>query len=184
MWNGEIEHRFRNDINTANTNAYQHFSIVLDRTPAAVLNLPGAADQINRAKQIIEQSVHTVQQRTNEVEATIQEIVRQKSGMRHKIELKKQESHQLKQQVQKARELNALRKEQAAELKQKYDSNYHTSYIGLWRPLAEQSHMGLICAAIMFALIAIVSVVFIVREMITPAQTTTKNLFGGVRQRK
>ena len=186
MWNGNIENRFRNDINTARNSANQNFSTVMNRTPAAVLNLPDAANQVNRAKQIIEQSVHTVQQRTNEVEATIQSLVAAKANVRHDIQVKKKESQQLKQEVNKARELNALRKEQAAALKVKYGSNYHTSYLGLWRPLAERSHMGLIIAAVMFALIAIVSLVFIVREMITaPASSQLgRNLFGGVRQRK
>jgi hypothetical protein len=92
----------------------------------------------------------------------------------------------LKQEVKKARELNALRKEQAAELKIKYGSNYHTSYLGLWRPLADQSQMGLIIASVMFALIAIVSLVFVIREFysVPASQYSARNLFGGVRIRK
>jgi hypothetical protein len=58
--------------------------------------------------------------------------------------------------------------------------------MGLWRPLAEQSHMGLIIAAVMFALIAIVSIVFIVRERTNaPASLVQMNqLFGGFSRRK
>jgi hypothetical protein len=186
MWNADIEQRYRSDVNTAYSNAYQNFSAVRDRTPAAVLNLPGAVDQVNRAKQIIEQSVHTLQQRTNDIATAITSLVNSKTNIRQDINTKKQETQRLKQEVEKARELNALRKEQAAELKIKYGSNYHTSYLGLWRPLADQSQMGLIVASVMFALIAIVSLVFVIREFYSaPAsQYSARNLFGGVRIRK
>lgn len=186
MWNADIENSYRNQVNNAIKQANDNFSVVVDRTPAAVLNLPGAAEQVNRSKQFIEQAVQTVKQRTNDVAQAIGTLVASKAQIRNDLNSKKDETHIVKQQVNEAKELNKLRQEQAVELQRKYGSNLHTSYMGLWRPLAEQSHMGLIIAAVMFALIAIVSIVFIVRERTNaPASLVQMNqLFGGFSRRK
>jgi len=159
----------------------------MDRAPAAVLNLPGAQTQVNRSKQLIEQAVQTVKQRAQGISNEIDKISASKAQVRNDLNIKKEETHIVKRQVQEARELNKLRQEQAAELQRKYGSNLHTSYLGLWRPLSEYSHMGLIVAAIVFALIAIVSIVFIVRDwQSAPALPTvqTNQLFGGSSRRK
>ena len=186
MWNGTIENTYRNQVRDASKQATDNFSVVVDRTPAAVLNLPGALDQVNRSKQLIEQAVQTVKQRTADVGNAIASIVATKAEVRNELKMKKDETTTVSLEVKAARELNQLRQEQAAELKKKYGSNLHTSYLGLWRPLADQSHMGLIIAAAMFALIAIASLVFIFRESWTaPALLeSTNRLFGGFSRRK
>ena len=186
MWNADIEKSYRSQVTDATKQAQDNFSVVMDRTPAAVLNLPGAQDQVNRSKQLIEQAVQSVKQRTRDISNEIDKIAANKAQIRNDLNVKKEETHVIKRQVHEARELNKLRQEQAAELQRKYGSNLHTSYLGLWRPLAEQSHMGLIVAAAMFALIAIVSIVFIVRDWRSaPAlPTQTNQLFGGFSRRK
>jgi len=186
MWNADIENSYRSQVNGATKQAEDNFSVVMDRTPATVLNLPGAADDVNRSKQLIERAVQVVKQRTNDVSAAIDQIAANKAQIRNDLHVKKEETHVVKRQVEEARELHKLRQEQAEELKRKYGSNLHTSYLGLWRPLAEQSQMGLIIAAAMFALIAIVSIVFIVRDWRNvPALPVQANqLFGGFSRRK
>jgi hypothetical protein len=61
----------------------------------------------------------------------------------------------LKGERSKARELTHLRKEQASALETKYASNLHTSWLGLWRPLSDQSQVGLMIFAILFGAVAI-----------------------------
>lgn len=182
-----MENSYRSQVTSATKQAEDNFSVVMDRTPAAVLDLPGAQDQVNRSKQLIEQAVQSVKQRTQDVSGEIDKITASKAQIRNDLNVKKGETHVVKRQVQEARELNKLRQEQAAELQRKYGSNLHTSYLGLWRPLAEQSHMGLIIAAAAFALMAIVSIVFIVRDWrnapALPAMQTNQ-LFGGFSRRK
>ena len=186
MWNADIEKSYKNQVAAATKQAQDNFSVVMNRTPAAVLNLPGAVENVNRSKRLIEQAVQTVKQRTQDISNEIDKIAARKAQVRNDLNIKKGETHVVKRQVHEARELNKLRQEQAAELQRKYGSNLHTSYLGLWRPLAEQSHMGLIVAAAMFALIAIVSIVFIVRDWrnipVLPIQTN--QLFGGFSRRK
>ena len=186
MWNADMENSYKSQVAAVRKQAEDNFSVVMDRTPAAVLDLPGAQHQVNRSKQLIEQAVQSVKQRTQDVSNEIDKISASKAQIRNDLNIKKGETHVVKQQVKEARELNKLRQEQAAELQRKYGSNLHTSYLGLWRPLAEQSHMGLIVAAAMFALIAIASIVFIVRDWRSvpalPAQTN--QLFGGFSRRK
>ena len=186
MWNADIEKSYKNQVAAATKQAQDNFSVVLDRAPAAVLNLPGAQTQVNRSKQLIEQAVQTVKQRAQGISNEIDNISASKAQVRNDLNRKKEETHVVKRQVQEARELNKLRQEQAAELQRKYGSNLHTSYLGLWRPLSEYSHMGLIVAAVVFALIAIVSIVFIIRDWrnipVSPLQTN--QLFGGFSRRK
>jgi hypothetical protein len=187
MWNADMEKSYTRQVTDAKKQAEDNFSVVMDRTPAAVLDLPGAQAQVNRSKQLIEQAVQSVKQKAKDISSDIDKIAASKAQIRNDLNIKKGETHIVKRQVQEARELNKLRQEQAAELQRKYGSNLHTSYLGLWRPLAEQSHMGLIIAAAMFALIAIVSIVFIVRDwQSAPALPTvqTNQLFGGSSRRK
>jgi len=187
MWNADMENSYKSQVNAARKQAEDNFSVVVDRTPAAVLDLPGATEDVNRSKRLIEQALQSVKRRTQDISSEIDKITASKAQIRNDLNVKKEETHVVKRQVQEARELNKLRQEQATELQRKYGSNLHTSYLGLWRPLADQSHMGLIIAAAMFALIAIVSIVFIVRDWRNaPALPVaqTNQLFGGFSRRK
>lgn len=49
-----------------------------------------------------------------------------------------------------------IRKEQTAALNQKYASNLHSSWLGLWRPLQDQSRAILATAAVVFGLLTVV----------------------------
>ena len=186
MWSADIEATYRNQVQTATKQAQDNFSVIENRTPAAVTGIPGASEQITKSKQYIEQAVQTVARTVNDVSARIDEMVSSKAQLRNNIDTKKQDVDGLKKEVLEAQEINKLRKEQAQELKRKYFSNYHTSWLGLWRPLADASHMGLIIAAILFGLIAVVSGVFFYQIQTTPASTTTpfNNFVGGFLKRK
>ena len=187
MWSADIDRNYRNTVNAAVKQANDNFSTVIDRTPASVLNLPGATDQVNQSKQLIEQAVQTVRRSSTDVSNTIDQIVAAKARLRGELTDNKKEVEHTQQAVREARELNKLRTEQAEELKKKYTSNYHTSYLGLWRPLHEHTHMGLIVASVVFALIALASVGYFIYEKMhnvstgqAPALSTQTGMFGGV----
>ena len=65
--------------------------------------------------------------------------------------------------IEKERELNQIRKEQAESLAKKHAANYHSSWMGLYRPLKEESRIGLAVAAVGFFLIAIILIVYLVQ---------------------
>jgi len=147
-------------VSMAAKQATDNFSVVVDRTPAAVMNMPGAQQQITTSKQYIEQSVQTVARTINEVVGRIDEMVRSKANVRNDIDAKRQEVEQVKKDVLEAQGINTIRKEQAEALKTKYGSSYHTSWLGLWRPLSDQSITGLMIASALFILITIITVFF------------------------
>jgi hypothetical protein len=65
--------------------------------------------------------------------------------------------------VQQAKTLETLRKEQAETLKKKYGGYSHTSWFGPWRPLSEQSRTVLLALIVFFALIVGISVYYLFR---------------------
>lgn len=65
--------------------------------------------------------------------------------------------------VQQAKTLETLRKEQAETLKTKYGGYSHTAWFGPWRPLSEQSRTVLLALVVFFALIVGMSVYYLFR---------------------
>lgn len=65
--------------------------------------------------------------------------------------------------VNKAKTLEALRKEQAESLQEKYGGYSHTAWFGPWRPLSEQSRTVLLAVAVFCVLIVGVSVYYLFR---------------------
>jgi len=116
------------------------------------------------------------QQTANEVKAQVNEqiskINRERDGIssmidsatdagrdaKNKIEILEARLKTTREEVKKGTTLNDLRKEQAASLVNKYEANFHTSWLGLWRPLSEQSFYGLMISSIFFALLAVVGI--------------------------
>ncbi len=136
----------------------------MNMTQSAVIGLPGAQQQVDTAKQVVQQGNDALQRDANFLEGHVQTLTRSLKSVRDQIESDKSTESKLKTEVSKSSELNSLRKEQSAELQKKYASSFHTSWLGLWRPLKETTPIGLIIASIVFALIGIASVVFYVKE--------------------
>ncbi len=60
----------------------------------------------------------------------------------------------LEKEVEEARKLNEIRKEQAAALEKRSDGNYHSSWLGLWKPLRDEYRVGIAVIAMGMGLIA------------------------------
>jgi hypothetical protein len=127
--------------------------------------------------ELIPGNAHTL---VNKVTNTINEIVKATDQVSEKVNVHKKEVDELKEEVAKAESIADVRREQSDALKHKNVGNYHSSWIGLWRPLHEDTRMGLFIAALMFLLVAVVSVVFVVRDSFLPAtKATVGGLIGG-----
>lgn len=113
----------------------------------------------------------------NQVTNTMNEIIRDTEAVSQDVNTHKETVDQLKHEVTKVESIAEIRKEQAESLKHKYESNLHSSWIGLWRPLQENTRVALAVVSIMFLLICIACAAFLWRDRLLPA--TMRNPVGG-----
>lgn len=180
-------------IDTVNMN----LKLITDRTPAAALNLPNASSEINAAKTAVEANLSRLAQMTNEVDNATQKVtdVGKQSGNLY-LDRKAQIDELTKEKIQN-KNLLEIRKEQAESLKQKYSSANHTSYLGLWRPLSDETRFLLLILSIILGIVALVSAFFVFKDNLAfmpsmpkmptfpaakPASQST-NFFGGALRR-
>ena len=181
-WNDEEERRIKSRVEQAYTQAKDNLRVITQYTPSSVLNIQGASAHIQTANTAITETLTILVRISNTIRTRIDSIVKHASASTEALGNDKHQVVELKKQVSEAQALYNLRKEQAEALRNKYDGNYHSSWIGLWRPLTEQSRTGLLVASIVFGIIALVSLIFIVREFRnTPANLRPiyENLSGG-----
>ncbi len=79
------------------------------------------------------------------------------------VNTKKVDVEKLRAQVEQERELNAVRSEQVASLENRYSANFYSSWMGLTRPLKEESHVGLLVAAGAFVLLGFLAIYYMIR---------------------
>ena len=80
---------------------------------------------------------------------------------------KKATVEEIKKNVEEQRVLDSIREEQVKALENREGANFHTSWLGLQKPMHPESHVGLLVAAGFFAIMAILGVVYIYRERMT-----------------
>jgi len=153
---------------------------IMNMTQSAVMGLPGAQQQVDTAKQAVQQGNDALQRDANFLDSHVQTLTRNLKTVRDQIESDKRTESDLKTEVSKTSELNSLRQEQSIELKKKYTSSFHTSWLGLWRPLKETTPMGLIVASVVFGLIGIASIIFYIKEVALKSGTSATKPIGPV----
>ena len=168
-------------------------NVAKQRTPAAVLQLPNAQQDVNNAKQAIISHHEQMRRIINSVQTAIETMGAKTANIRTTIQTKREQVAELDKSVLEAQTLADIRKEQAEALKQKYDANYHSSWLGLWRPLSDSSRVGVLISSIAFGLVAVCSIVFYFWETLVKyfpgqqAQPENRNeisaLFGGRRRK-
>lgn len=137
---------------------------IMDRTPAAALNLPGASSDINAAKTAVEANLSRLAQMTNEIDAATQQATTLGKQYGSKYVDTKAQIDTLKKETTQNKNLFEIRKAQTDSLKQKYTSDNHSSYLGLWRPLSDETRFLLQILSVIFGLVAIVSIVFYLKD--------------------
>jgi hypothetical protein len=160
---------------------------IIDRTPAAVLNLSGAATEVANAKRAVETGLSRLTQMTNEIDTATEQVAAKGKTSGAEYNDKKKLITALKTETEKNKELLEIRKAQADSLKTKYASGFHSSYLGLWRPLADETRTALFVLSIVLSLIAIVSLVFFFKDKFisllpargAPQPQGTGAFFGG-----
>lgn len=134
--------------------------------------------EIAKIKENIQQIPWKAHGLVNQVTNTMNEIIRDTEAVSQAVNTQKETVDQLKYEVTKTESIAEIRKEQAETLKHKYESNYHTSWIGLWRPLQDNTRVALAVVSIMFLLIGLACAAFLWRDRLLPA--TVRNPVGGL----
>jgi hypothetical protein len=110
---------------------------------------------------------------------TMQRVLRSSSDSDYAMLFneKKAEVEALRKKVEAERVLDGIRQEQTAALDNREEANFHSSWMGLIRPLKEESRTGLAVAAGAFAFVGILAIFYIVRDYMSPE--TSRSFFSG-----
>jgi len=131
----------------------------------------------NQVRQIT-QELNEYFQRLNSIVDTIE---RERQSITTVVNEEKRQLAEIQAKMKSKAELADLRKEQASDVRQKFGADYHSSVLGLWKPLHENTRGVLYTVSTVLMLIAVASVGYLImsnRSQISPAKTTTLNTKG------
>ena len=151
---------------------------IKELTEQIVRGVGGAEQQQTAEKQRVEGAINALKYYNTIVGDRIRQI--DITGIQNKIKIAEDQIRVEKARQGKSDELLALRREQAAALADKYDANLHSSWLGLWRPLKDETHMGLYVAAAMFGIFALVAAVYLAYELTKARIGTATEQTGGI----
>jgi hypothetical protein len=188
-WNFSVASVLNNEVTRAQKTVEDNFLQIRALAPDTVLNVRSGQTKQTQAKFAVQGALESINGKTKTTVSIIDAMLKNQQDERRGINGREEEIKHLKAEVQKERELAALRKEQAEALKQKYVGNFHSSWFGLWRPLTEQSRVGLLVTSILFGVVSLMSIGFFIylnrQSFGSPASLTTasssgiRNLYSG-----
>ena len=179
-WNPTIQSQLTSTVGNAESIANTSLTLIMNQSERAGMNLSGAQDQIDLAKQNVDTQLQTIENATKTVNDAIDAIAVRTQDIRKTIMQKHEQRDKMENSLETVRAVAEVREEQVSELKKKGEGNYHTSWLGLWRPLASESRVGLFIASIVLGLIGLVSIGFLLIEPVgklLPAQFTRSQGF-------
>ena len=188
------------EVSTITDTLNMNLQLITDRTPAAALNLPGAGTAISTAKTSIEAGLNRLAQINNDIDAATKQVTAKGKQSGAAYMTAKASVDTLKKETEQNKTLLEIRKAQTESLKEKYAAANHSSYLGLWRPLSDETRVALFVLSIILCLVAIVTAVFYFKDnmpsmpsmpslpsfgaapAVKPAERST-NFFGGALRR-
>lgn len=145
------------------------------------LEIGNAKADVQAAKQNILRDIDNLFDLNNRVKMDTDTFTQQTKQVSVTAKEARTNVKQLEKEIQKNQNLMEVRTAQAAALKEKYASNYHSSWLGLWRPLSSEGQSALIFASIIFGLIALISLFFIGKQFIPASVSQASFMLGGKR---
>jgi len=150
----EIVSNYNNAINT-----------IQNRSIPAALDYPGAAGDVNNAKNLTTDLKNRLSAQTGQLNAYLTALKRlQDTTIVQEVNATELKVRNLEKQTQQFREIAELRKEQATGLYNKYESNFHSTFFG-YEPLHPASRPALLFTAFFLGFLAIIGI--IIRLLIT-----------------
>jgi hypothetical protein len=139
------------------------------KAAAVALNLQNAQSETSSIMSSMENVISQLKGRVLELTRIYHSMVAENAQSNQQIQMLESQVDTNQKVVKEAETLASLRKEQADELSRKHLGNYHSSWLGLWRPLSEQSRTGLFVASIFFGLLAITLIVLYGKQFLPGA---------------
>lgn len=155
QWHPDMTTKYTLEVSRIEDQVRDMSNNIDSRAGAVALGIQDAQNDVARMKSTIESGINTIQTRVNELTSIYQAMTAESAQATNRVNALETEVNSTQKAVKEAETLAALRKEQADELRKKNEGNYHSSWMGLWRPLSEQSRIGLLIASIFFGLLAL-----------------------------
>jgi predicted S18 family serine protease len=162
VWNNDVDRTFSVQVQAAKDTFEANKGVPISAAPNKIMNIAGAESSITAAKSKMEQSIQTIRSTANSIAEIWSNISENTKDINQQITAAKSALAEQKTDVENAQVIAEIRKEQSAALKQKYDANLHTSWLGLWRPLAPETRTGLGVAAVAFGILALLTIIYLV----------------------
>ncbi len=124
---------------------------------------PGAATNMDDYRRAIINATKWFNDQNEAMKRALRNASADSSDYTNVFNRKKAEVEELRKRVESERELDAIRQEQTRSLETREAGNYHTSWMGLQKPLKEASQTGLLVAAGLFALVALAAMTYAYR---------------------
>jgi len=135
-------------------------------------NVPGAAQNDQARKNRVTQIIQELNNYYYKLNTTVDAIERERASISVAIKAEKEKLEAIRHDMGEKRELAELRKEQASDVRHKFEADYHSSVLGLWRPLHPNTRGVLYTVSTVFMLISVAAVGFLImtsKNRIIPA---------------
>ncbi len=141
-----------------------NFKCIRDNAPRVVLELPDAKRNYDNCISSASLSVDVLAGKKVQLQTYLDELYAKQTQTIDTVNSIDSGLGTLEKEVEDARVLNEVRKQQAAELQQKTVGNLHSSWMGLWKPLSDEFRVGLAIFSIGLLLVSFVIVAFLIHE--------------------
>ncbi len=128
---------------------------------SAAQGTPGSVSNLTRYENDMITAINWYEDQNNAAQTALKSASSNSSDYALLFNNQKEALEALRQKVETERELNKVRQEQVAALEARDEANYHTSWMGLTRPLKEESRTGLLVAAGFFVVLALCCISYI-----------------------
>jgi hypothetical protein len=157
-WTPQIKAQATTQVENAKRAVESNLNTGTSLVESVVRGVGGAQQQLNKSRAAVQQGLASVQATAADTSKRVKQIVI--DPIQQQIATAKQQIAQEKEKQAKSDSVYKLRKEQTAALNSKYAANLHTSWLGLWRPLQDQTRAILATAAVVFGLLTVVIVAY------------------------
>lgn len=196
-WNNSVKRAADQEKDRYNSIIDTNLPIYVNLVEQEARGISGAAQQRARALEALNTPYINFKQLPLQLDDRISKI--DIGSIQNKINLVEEQIIAEKAKQNKSNELLELRKNQAAALENKYSANIHSSWLGLWRPLKDNTHVGLNVASVMFGILGFLTICYLgyvyysapaaggggpMPEVARAANKLMNNLMGGFRKVK
>ena len=137
-------------------------------------NVPGAQQNDYARKNRVVELVQEMSNYYSSMDTIVKAIERERESISASIKATKAKLAIIRREMGEKRELAELRKEQASDVRNKNAADYHSSVLGLWRPLHPNTRGVLYTVSTVLMLIGVASIGFLImtnKNRIFPAKT-------------